>query len=484
MTALSHLSSLAQRASRAGGQWLPAWALRLLRSLPLTFLHGALLAAAWHLKHPLLYRLRPIETPLLVGLAFGLALWAARRWWRSGQAGAALHLGSALLVLGLAGGQEAWFQWQKHQVLAGSPALRRLGSHFVVGFRDFAEVRPLAERGLIGGIYLSRANIRQRSAADIRREIDALQALRAGAGLPPLFVAADQEGGSVSHLSPLVAPQPPLASLVRTGSPATLPERARQYGQRQGQALAGLGVNLNLSPVVDLRPAGRVGWKDRHTLLERRAIAADPEPVTTVATGYSRGLTEAGVQPTVKHFPGLARVRGDTHLVRAALNGQPADLARDWQPFRVVTSDTGAAMMLAHVVLPAVDKTNPASTSRAVAHGLLREQWGYGGLLITDDLNMGAVYADGIGPAATRALDAGVDLLLVTYDPDQYYRALYAAAHGWRRGAINAERETDSARRLADHWRHWPAAPGRPGDWKRRCPGAHCAPSSADHPVP
>jgi len=423
---------------------------------------AALIAIAWHLKHPLLYRLRPLETPLLLGLSIGLAgcaghRLARRRGWRQGVF-PGLVLGGALLALSLTLGNEALFQWQKQQVLAGGPALRRLGSHFVIGFRDFASLRPLAERGLIGGIYISRANLRGRTAAEIRQEIADLQARRRAAGLPPLFVAADQEGGDVSHLSPLVEAQPPLASLVGRDAQG---ERARQYGRRQGRALAGLGINLNLSPVVDLKPAGGRTWKDRHTLLDRRAIAADPAPVTAIATGYSQGLAEAGVQPTVKHFPGLARVRGDTHLVRAALNGQPADLARDWQPFRAVTAASGAAMMLAHVVLPAVDARYPVSTSRAVAHDLLRRQWGYTGLLITDDLNMGAVYADGIGPAATRALDAGVDLILVSYDPDQYYRALHAAARGWRQGAINALRETESAQRLAEHWRRWPGTPAR-----------------------
>lgn len=434
---------------------------------PLALLLGlvALTVTAWHLKHPLLYRLRPVETPLLLGLSIGLAYAAGRRLgrrahWRQGIV-PGLALAGALLTLSLTLANEVLFQWQKYQVLAGGPVLRRLGSHFVVGFRDFADLRPLAERGLIGGIYVSRANLRGRTRAEIQQEIAELQALRRGAGLPPLFVAADQEGGSVAHLSPLVEAQPPLASLVGRDAPAAQGERARQYGRRQGRALAELGINLNLSPVVDLKPVGGRTWKDRHTLLDRRAIAADPAPVTAIASGYSRGLAESGVQPTVKHFPGLARVRGDTHLVRARLDGPPAALARDWQPFRTVTAESGAAMMLAHVVLPAVDARYPVSTSRAVAHDLLRRQWGYAGLLITDDLNMGAVYADGIGPAATRALDAGVDLILVSYDPDQYYRALYAAARGWRQGAINALRETESAQRLAEHWRHWPGTPGR-----------------------
>ncbi|MDR3220516.1 MAG: glycoside hydrolase family 3 protein, partial [Candidatus Accumulibacter sp.] len=124
----------------------------------------------------------------------------------------------------------------------------------------------------------------------------------------------------------------------------------------------------------------------------------------------------------------------------------------DWLPFREVTARTGAAMMLSHVRLPDIDPDAPASLSRKLVQDVLRKGWNYQGILMTDDLNMGTVYATGIGQAAAAALDAGVDLVLVTYDPDQYYRALYAAAKAWRGGRIDAGREAESARRLDGYW--------------------------------
>lgn len=416
----------------------------------------ALTSVALHLKHPLLYSLRSLETPVLL-LVSGLGLAYSRRALaRASSWPARLEPGLRLLALGVLGlltlGQEGWFRWQQHQVLAASPAARYLGSHFIVGFHSFEEVRPLAERGLIGGIYLSRANLGQASLTSIRQQIAALQTLRRQAGLPPLFVAADQEGGPVSHLSPLLEPMPSLASLTR-GEAGSLETRAQAYGERQGQALASLGVNLNLSPVVDLKPSHKGRWQDRHTLLEQRAISADPKIVSRIAGAYSAGLAASGVQPTLKHFPGLGRVQGDTHLVKAGLNLGPAQLARDWQPFREITARTGAAMMLGHVHLPAIDPVQPVSLSRPLVQELLRKQWGYQGLLITDDLNMGAVYADGIDKASIAALDAGVDLILISYDPDQYYRAMHAATRAWRVGSIGARREAVSSGRLAAYWR-------------------------------
>jgi beta-N-acetylhexosaminidase len=448
-----------------------------------------LLAAGFFLllyfKHPFLYRLRPVETPLLI-LAAVFGGWLANRRrranpdsWRRLEAG--LRLGLWLLLGSFALGGEAWFLWQKHAVLAGGVAMERMGRHFVVGFRRFEDVQPLAERGLIGGIYLGKRNLAGESIESLRARIDALQALRRKAGLPPLFVMADQEGGIVSHLSPLIEPLPSLATLgpadgdflpVRSGSAddgfslregdasPTLEERAYAYGKRQGTALARLGVNMNLAPVVDLKPAQTSDWSDRHTLIARRAISADPQIVVRVASAYGQGLVESGIQPTVKHFPGLRAVRGDTHLVPASLVHTPKERQADWLPFREVTARTGAAMMLAHVHLPEIDPNRPASLSRILVQKILRGKgdggWNYQGILMTDDLNMGAVYADGIGLAATRALDAGVDLILISYDPDQYYPALFQAARSWRQDRIGILREAESARRLDHYWMQRP----------------------------
>lgn len=401
---------------------------------------GLALALAWHLKHPLMYWLRAAELPLLLtaGLAAG-ALW--RRVGGIGRGIALLFIAAALL----AQFREGEFQYQRTEVLAADADMRRLGAHFIVGFRDFDEVRPLAERGLIGGIYLTRRNLRGRTLAAVAGEIAALQAMRADAGLPPLIVAADQEGGAISHLSPWLEAMPALASL-NHGPAEFIVGEAYRYGLAQGAGLAELGVNMNFGPVVDLLP--------RHpppdtllTNLPARAIAAQPDEVIRIASAYLAGLSHSGVHGTLKHFPGLARVHEDTHLLATHLRETPAQLAEDWRPFRALAAVSGT-IMLGHVTLDAIDPDHAASHSEAVVAGLLRHDWGYDGLLITDDLNMGAVYARGLGKTTVEALAAGVDLLLVSYDPDQYYRALHAAVAGWRAGAIPEERLLASQRRL------------------------------------
>lgn len=397
-----------------------------------------MLALAWHLKHPLMFWLADWETPLLLGFALiGLA-WQGRR-------GKRLPVALLFGVLVLLAWREAEFQQQRAAVLAAPASMQQVGRHFIVGFTDWAEVRQLAERGLIGGIYLARRNLRGRTLAEVAGEIAALQDARRQAGWPPLIVAGDQEGGPVSHLSPLLEALPPLASLA---GDAGQRERARTYGERQGDGLRRLGVNLNFGPVVDLRPAGPDNPRDRLTRISARAIAADPATVGSIAEGYVAGLASQDVRATLKHFPGLGRVTQDTHLRAATVEAAPEALAADWQPFRQLASRPDTAIMLGHVTLTALDPGHAVSHSRTVVGGLLRGAWSYEGILVTDDLNMGAVYALGIGRVASEALAAGVDLVLISYDPRQFYRAAHVAAQALERGEIRMDVLQRSHRRL------------------------------------
>ena len=175
------------------------------------------------------------------------------------------------------------FQLCRHNVLQTEPARgERLGQHFIVGYTSFPEVARLADKGLIGGIYVTKHNVAGRSLEAVRSEISALQARREAAHLPPLVVAADQEGGIVSHLSPLLPALPPLSALA-TLSPELRARAAEEFGRAHGRALAALGVNLNFAPVLDLRSAAGRNPFDLNTLIEQRAIASDPDIVADIA---------------------------------------------------------------------------------------------------------------------------------------------------------------------------------------------------------
>jgi beta-N-acetylhexosaminidase len=321
------------------------------------------------------------------------------------------------------------FEWRKHDILhTETCAAHKLGQHFVVGYSSFDEVAALAEKGLVSGVYVTRHNLRGRSAEALKSEIAALQALRRSAGLPPLIVAADQEGGIVSHLAPVLTELPGLATLADL--PADLRDRmAEEYGRIHGRELAALGVNVNFAPVLDLRPQARLTRLDFNTLIGRRAISGDPDKVTDVALPYIRGLEISGVGATVKHFPGLGRVRGDTHHFSADLETPIDELeSSDWQPFMRALAGSRAMLMVGHVRLTAADPDRAASHSKKVIDGIIRKRWNYQGVIITDDLVMGAIYQHDVCTAVVEAINAGVDLLLVAFDGAQFYRIFACAS--------------------------------------------------------
>jgi beta-N-acetylhexosaminidase len=350
----------------------------------------------------------------------------------------------------LMAGAHAAFEWRKREVLQTDAArAHQLGAHFIVGYDSFDEVARLAERGLIGGVYITRHNARGRGVDELRAEIAALQDKRRAAGLPPLMVAADQEGGIVSHLSPPLTRLPALATLAGL-PPDERRARAEEFGRVHGRGLAGIGVNLNFAPVLDLKPRQALGRYDFHTRIDARAIDSDPATVAEVASAYVRGLASAGVGATVKHFPGIGGAPADTHHFSARLDTPVAQLAAaDWLPFRALLAQPGAHLMVSHVTLAAVDPERPASHSKSVIDGIVRRQWGYQGIVMTDDLGMGAIYRHGLCPAVVEALNAGVDLLLVVWDGGaQFYRVFDCALQGLRDGKLDAAALRASAARL------------------------------------
>jgi beta-N-acetylhexosaminidase len=321
-----------------------------------------------------------------------------------------------------------------------------LGQHFIVGYSSFDEAATLAEKGLIAGVYITRHNVAGRTADAIRSEIAALQARRHAAGLPPLIVAADQEGGIVSHLSPPLTAQPSLATLADL-APGIRSESAEKEGRVQGQELASLGINVDFAPVLDLKPQSRRKL-DFNTLIDKRAISNDPDKVAQTGLAYVQGLSASGVRATLKHFPGLGRVEADTHHFAARLDTPLAELeTSDWRPFREVLAASNALLMVGHVTLTAVDPDRPASHSKAVINGILRQRWNYQGVVVTDDLVMGAVYMH-LCTAVVEALNAGVDLLLVAYDGSQFYRAFDCASDAFKKTELDATALHDSEARL------------------------------------
>ncbi len=405
--------------------------LALLRvSLAVTALLGVLLyrtALVASLRELLLLSLLVIVPVALLLEARALRRAHARSWPRR------ISVGVWALALALLVGIEGQFRQAKARVQGAEPAkLRAIGAHFIVGFRNLGELAELAERDAIAGVYVSRRNIRSIDPVELSAALSKLQAARRDRGQPPLLVAADQEGGVVSHLSPPLTRQPSLGSLVDEGK--ARPRNIKAYADLHGRELLTLGININFAPVVDLRAQVERAF-DRYTKIEARAIAEDPKIVGEVASAYCDGLRDRRVACTLKHFPGIGRVREDTHYFAGHLEQSREALeTADWRPFKELTEGSRAStlMMLSHTIVDAVDDQLPASMSKPVVDGLLREAWGFEGVLVTDDLSMFPIsLGPGVGEASVQALGAGVDLLLISYDPDLYYEAVDVLLDRW-----------------------------------------------------
>lgn len=387
------------------------------------------LTLAVFFKDPHLLPMRPYETPMLILVALICLIFTLQRV-RTNTWLQAPFLLAWLAVLGIVSYKEYEFRNQKQNVLSATAdhakRLSAIGEHLIVGYDKVENIRELARRGFIAGLFVTRRNTEGKNFEDLRTELADLQILRRQAKLPPLIIAGDQEGGAVSKLSPPLPSQPALATLLTLGlSDAQVESRATKYGVEQAKALAALGININFSPVIDLKPTNASEALDFHTRIAERAIASDARTVAKVALAYSHGLLTQGVLPTVKHFPGLGSVTEDTHHFSARLKLSQDELnERDWYPFRQILSLSPALLMVGHVIVDAVDTELPASLSRKVITGIVRQNWKHNGVLISDDMTMAAVYKLGLCQSSIRSLNAGMDLLLLAYDWEKVYPTL------------------------------------------------------------
>lgn len=257
----------------------------------------------------------------------------------------------------------------------------------------FAAKKPL-------GFILFKRNI------DTPEQVRALiNALKAAAGHPDVLILVDQEGGRVQRFkSPHWPSYPPAAAYEAVASsPFEQREYVRLGARLMAHDLKALGVNVNCAPVLDVPQAGT------HDVVGDRAYGVTAESVAVMGRAAAEGLLAGGVLPVIKHAPGHGRATVDSHQELPVVKARRDELDKvDFLPF-AVNADMPMAMT-AHVVYTALDRRNPATTSKKVIK-VIREEIGFDGLLLTDDIGMGALK----GPAGGRAraaLRAGCDIVL------------------------------------------------------------------------
>ena len=288
----------------------------------------------------------------------------------------------------------------------------KVGQLLMIGIQGTeldADSRFMLSEYHIGGIILFDRNMK--SQEQVRALNDSLQKNASDAGLP-LFLAIDEEGGAVARMKEAFPPPPAAAEIGRTGDP----QAAYRYAVDTAHGLKAMGFNLNFAPVADL--GATYG----------RSYANDAATATKFVAAALEGHSDAGLLATIKHFPGLGRGESDTHEDTVTVHADRAALeASDLVPFREMIAKRNAAknakeasgwfVMATHTMYPALDAKNPASLSPAILQSLLREELSYDGVVVTDDLEMGAISRHyGFDRAGVEAILAGADLVLVCHD--------------------------------------------------------------------
>ena len=284
-----------------------------------------------------------------------------------------------------------------------------------IGF-DGEEPTPFLEEALHAGV--SAVILFSRNVGTPEATWTTCNRIREAAGRP-ILIAVDQEGGSSRRLVDGFTPVPSMRALAGAGE-----EAVREAAITTARELRSVGFGLDLAPVVD------VDTNARNPVIGERSFSGDPVVVARMASLWVESMQRHGVAACAKHFPGHGDTSEDSHRELPRL---PHDLDRlrmvELPPFSAAIEAGVAAIMTAHVLFEAIDPTVPATLSPNVLQGMLREELGFEGVVVSDDLEMEAIAGRmDIGRAAVEAVEAGVDLLLCCHREDRQRRVLEALA--------------------------------------------------------
>ena len=334
----------------------------------------------------------------------------------------------------------------------------QIGQALMVGFPGTApsrEVLELIQRYHVGNILLFSRNVHD--AEQVRALTRRLQqAARESGHAHPLLIAIDQENGIVQRLGDAATLFPGNMALGAIGSQ----EVAFEVAQATGRELKALGINMNLAPVVD------VNNNAANPVIGVRAFGEDAQLVARLGSAMVKGYQDAGVITCLKHFPGHGDTAVDSHL---ALPMIPHSLARlealELAPFRSGIEAGAASVMIAHVAFPALthDSALPATLSSAIIQGLLRAKLGFEGVILSDCLEMQAISGTfGTESAAVMALQAGIDLALVSHHAELQQGSIEAIRGAALTGDLSAQVIQRAAERILSlkaRYLSWDEAP-------------------------
>lgn len=298
------------------------------------------------------------------------------------------------------------------------------------------EFRSLAREFQMGGVTLFARNVEApEQVAELAYD------LQGTAGDLPLWVAVDQEGGRVARLKSPFTVWPPMATLGRSGNA----DLASRFAAALAAELKAVGITLDYAPVLDIHT------NPKNPIIGDRALGENADTVARLGAAIVRALQENGVAACGKHFPGHGDTSVDSHLDLPLVEHPPDRIRRvECVPFRAAVDAGVAFIMTAHILIPSIDEERPATLSPRVVQTLLREEIGFGGVIVSDDLEMKAIARSYPVPeAGIQAIAAGCDAVLIcSGNLDMQAATLEAMVHAVEEGRIPYKRFDDALTRL------------------------------------
>jgi beta-N-acetylhexosaminidase len=295
-----------------------------------------------------------------------------------------------------------------------------------------------------GGIILYTFN----NNIQTRPQVTALTAAIQDHAKIPLLISIDQEGGEVNRLDPITGPRPSARDIGTTNNP----NAAYQQGKSDGKILKELGFNVNLAPDVDVQHLSDSVFNASTMVgFEYRMYGSDPKTVASFAGAYLNGLQDQNVIGTLKHWPGLGADTVDPHDALPTLNSSKTELnSVDFAPYKTLLAEGNVDMIMStHELVPAYDKTYPATLSSVLIDQVLRGELGYQGVVITDGLYMQAISQHwSLTQAAVLAVKAGNDILLGPYNTQGVQSVIDALHAAVSSGQISKARIDLSVQRI------------------------------------
>lgn len=286
----------------------------------------------------------------------------------------------------------------------------------------------------VGGIILFDRNMESKD--QVKSLIADINKTGKSAGLTPLFIGIDQEGGAVARMEDQLIKVPPAEELGKEPI-----EKAVSLAKQSGTELKDLGFNINFAPVADLG------------LTYGRSFSTNPDEVVRYASAVGKAYDEAGLWYSYKHFPGIGKTDVDLHADTSVVPvSKETLLNEDTKVFVDLIKQSKPniyAIMVSHAMYPQIDPDHPSSLSKAIITDWLRKDMGYNGVVVTDDMDMGALAKHyTFGDMAVQSILAGSDILLVCHEYEHMQEAYNGLMKAVKDGRISKERLDESVKRI------------------------------------